>query len=170
LPAGCHMELDRVAAERVLFSIRSAVPNTVAERATELRQLVAARGDVTLKQYLEETGLELDDVYAGRHTWLGLRRLAGLVAAKPGEHEGALTRACGRLAHVDDYERISTWREWLERGTPPSVVGSGREYRLARMLLGQLLDQLPGKFSVEEGLRALWSYPEIRRELTDLLE
>src|SRR5690606_25856024 len=29
---------------------------------------------------------------------------------------------------------------------------------------------LPGKFSVEEGLRALWSYPEIRRELTDLLE
>ena len=170
LPAGCHMELDRVAAERVLFSIRSAVPNTVAERASELRQLVAARGDVTLKQYLEETGLELDDVYAGRHTWLGLRRLAGLVAAKPGEHEGALTRACGRLAHVDDYERISTWREWLERGTPPSVVGSGREYRLARMLLGQLLDQLPGKFSVEEGLRALWSYPEIRRELTDLLE
>jgi superfamily II DNA or RNA helicase len=30
LPAGCHMELDRVASERVLASIRNALPRTIA--------------------------------------------------------------------------------------------------------------------------------------------
>ena len=170
LPAGCHMELDRVAAERVLSSIRNAIPSSVNGRAAELRQLAASQGDVGLKQYLEETGLEVEDVYSGNHTWSGLRRLAGLVTGARGEYEERLARACGRLAHVDDFERIALWREWVECSSPPHVASVGREHRLLRMLLTQLVDQLPGNFSVSEGLRILWTHPEVLRDLRDLLE
>ena len=42
LPAGCHLELDRVAQEEVLRSIRTAIPTAWRDRCAELRSL----GDV----------------------------------------------------------------------------------------------------------------------------
>ncbi len=68
LPAGCHMELDRVSSQRVLDSIRNALPDNVTQRADELRELVARQGDVTLAQYLDATGLDVDEVYRGNTT------------------------------------------------------------------------------------------------------
>ena len=59
LPAGCHLELDHVARDVVLDSIRNAIPSQWRERVSELRAL----GDVRLAQYLEHTGLELADIY-----------------------------------------------------------------------------------------------------------
>ena len=44
---------------------KNALPSTITERTTELADLVAQQGDITLKQYLDATGLELDDIYAG---------------------------------------------------------------------------------------------------------
>ena len=41
LPAGCHMELDSVARDVVLRSIREAIPSTWRDRCAELR---ATRG------------------------------------------------------------------------------------------------------------------------------
>jgi hypothetical protein len=176
LPAGCHMELDRVASERVLSSIRNALPRTIAERAGELAELAAVseRGDVTLKQFLDATGLDLDDVYAGNYSWSDLRDRAGLDTAAAGEHEATLRRACGRLLHVDDPERLGAWRRWLQRDTPPDVAGAGvseRDDRLLRMLLGQLLDQVAGRdMSLRDGAAVLWAHPQVRRELDELFE
>jgi len=175
LPAGCHMELDRVASERVLSSIRNALPQNIAQRAEELRELAAHEGDVTLKQFLDATGLDLDDVYAGNHSWSDLRERAGLRNAAPGEHEGVLRRACGRLLHVDDPERLATWRGWLQQDVMPDVAevwDSERESRLLRMLLAQLLDQVPGAggLSLSDGVDLLRAHPQVRRELIDLFE
>ena len=41
---------------------------------TSLRSL----GDVTLATYLEESGLELEDIYSNNRSWSGLRRATGL--------------------------------------------------------------------------------------------
>src|SRR5438477_6458791 len=56
LPAGCHIELDRVATELVLENIRAAIPNRWPEKVEELR--VVARGDntITLQRFLHDTG------------------------------------------------------------------------------------------------------------------
>jgi hypothetical protein len=62
------MELDRVATERVLHSIRQAVPSRWLQKVAELRELARERPGITLSQYLEATGLELDDVYAGNRS------------------------------------------------------------------------------------------------------
>ena len=79
LPAGCSFDLDPVAREIVLRSIREAIPSTWRERCEELRSL----GDVSLGEYLESSGLELEDVYAGGHSWTEMRREVGL-ATEPG--------------------------------------------------------------------------------------
>jgi superfamily II DNA or RNA helicase/HKD family nuclease len=171
LPAGCHMELDRLASERVLTSIRNALPRTITERARELRELAAHRGGVTLKQFLDATGLDLDDVYAGNYSWSDLRERADLQDTPSGDHEESLRRACGRLLHVDDPERLAVWRRWLQRDIPPDVGVSKRNDRLLRMLLGQLLDQVASKdVGLREGAALLWTHPQVRRELDELFE
>lgn len=172
LPAGCHMELDRVASERVLESIRNSVPRTWAAKAEELRKLAAEVGDISLKHYLELSGMGIHDLYETGKTWSDLRRTAGLSVAESGPHEAKLAAACGRLLHIDDAERICTWSRWLALETAPIYQEmTVRERRLLLMLIVQLFDQLADSDpSVESALTSLWSHPQIRRELRELLE
>src|SRR5439155_7330189 len=132
LPAGCHMELDPVAREIVLRSIRQAIPSDWKAKCDELRSL----GDVPLGVYLEETGLELEDLYAGHRSWSALRRAVGLPTEEAGPHEDTLLRAVGRLLHVDDSERIDAYRSVAANGSPPDPRAlDERERRYARMLI-----------------------------------
>jgi len=118
LPAGCHMELDRVASEIVLKSIRAAVPSRWSAKVEELRSLVARDPALSLSTFLEKTGLELEDVYAGDKSWSDLCEDAGLPVQARGPHEEALRRACGRLVHVDDQQRIDAYRRLLQAKMP----------------------------------------------------
>jgi superfamily II DNA or RNA helicase/HKD family nuclease len=172
LPAGCHMELDRVARERVLQSIRQAVPSQWRQKVAELRDLAAERPEITLSQYLEATGLELDDVYAGNRSWSDLQQDAGLVRLSTGPHETVLRRAAGRLLHVDDLQRITQWREWLQDdASPDTTLLPETDRRLLRMLLGQVLVSLgDGALGLQEGADLLWSHPQVRAEIRELLE
>src|SRR5690606_11856224 len=64
-----------------------------------------------------------------------------------------------------------TWRRWLQSDDAPDVGVVDREDRLLRMLLGQLLDQVPvGSMGLSEGAAVLWAHPQIRRELDELFE
>lgn len=171
LPAGCHMELDRVARERVLQSIRQAVPSRWQQKVAELRELATERPGITLSQYLEATGLELDDVYAGNRSWSDLQQDAGLVRLPAGPHEAVLRRAAGRLHHVDDMQRITRWTEWLERDVAPDTTSlAGTDRRLLRMLVGQVLASVAGRdLTLQDGADLLWAHPQVRAELRELL-
>jgi superfamily II DNA or RNA helicase/HKD family nuclease len=115
LPAGCHLELDRVAQEEVLRSIRTAIPTAWRDRCAELRSL----GDVDLPKYLSETGLELADIYGGNHSWSEMRRAVHLPAGLAGPQEEALLRAIGRLLHVDDEERPAAYLSFAAQSAAP---------------------------------------------------
>jgi superfamily II DNA or RNA helicase len=169
LPAGCHMELDRVASERVLESIKRSVPSNWTEKAAELRQLGQDQPDISLGTFLEESGLELEDVYAGNRSWSDLREAAGLTVNRDGPSESELRRACGRLMHVDDMERLEHWRRWLQQPSPATSAMMEREQRIARMLLAQLLDQVAERdATLASGAKLLWSHPQVRAELVEL--
>jgi superfamily II DNA or RNA helicase len=172
LPAGCHMELDRVATERVLENIRYGVPNRWSEKAAELKALAAEHPGITLGVFLRESGLELDDVYSGKYSWADLRAAAGLGPAVSGDAEETLRRACGRLLHVDDRERLDTWRQWLRAEEPPELGSLQlRERRLLRMLVVQLLDRVAeSETTLEEGARLLWKHSAVRAELVELFD
>lgn len=171
LPAGCHMELDRVAAEIVLESIRHAVPSRWTERVGALRSLTSDAA-CSLTRYLEETGLELEDVYTGNKSWSDLQGDAGVPVLPPGPHEAAMRRACGRLLHIDDPQRVSVYRQFLDRDEPPDLAPLPEpDRRLLRMLLGSLIPGAVSKdTSLQEGAVLLWRHPQVRAELLALLD
>ena len=172
LPAGCHLELDHVATELILENIRSAVPSRWPEKVEELR--LVARGDnsITLRRFLEETGLELEDVYTGRKTFSDLREDAGLSVRPSGPHEDILRQACARLLHIDDFVRIDTYRRLLSEGQPPDLaLLSLRERLLARMLVASVGDRAINKTtSLKDASEIVWAHPQVRAELLDLIE
>jgi superfamily II DNA or RNA helicase len=171
LPSGCSMQLDRVATERVLESIKNAVPSRWPEKVNELRSLAREREAITLRDFLAESGLELEDVYDGKRSWSDLREAADLPTAARGPHEQGLRRAVGRLLHVDDPERLHTWREWMGRPAPPDVAAlSARERRLMRMLLVQVLDSVDGEMTLSSGAAVLWEHGQVRSEMRDLFD
>lgn len=172
LPAGCHMELDRVATERVLESIKYAVPTRWAQKAAELRLLAIDDPHISLGAFLEASGLDVDDIYYGRHSWSDLRTTAGLSTLPEGPHEEVLRKACGRLVHVDDAERLGIWRAWLAADAPPRAASlSLRQRRLLKMLLVQLLDRVAtSDTSLDDGASLLWAHPQVRAELIALFD
>jgi superfamily II DNA or RNA helicase/HKD family nuclease len=171
LPAGCHMELDPVATEIVLRNIRESVPDRWPAKAEELREVVRARGDVRLAEFLDEAAMDLEDVYTGTYSWSDLRQAAGLPVAPAGTYEKELRRACGRMLHIDDLERIEAYRRLLaaESAPDPSALDQ-RQQRLLRMLVGSVADQVVTKVTtLADGCRLLWDHPQVRAELLDLL-
>jgi superfamily II DNA or RNA helicase len=172
LPAGCHMELDRVAADIVLRNIREAIPSRWAAKIEELRGIAQGRATIRLADYLAETGCDLEDVYAGAGSWSDLRLGAGLPVAKAGPQETVLRRACGRLLHVDDLLRIEAYQRFLMAQAPPALRSlPAREQRLLRMLVASMVDTAVTKStSLEEGCALLWDHPQVREELLELLE
>ncbi len=171
LPAGCYMHLDAKASEIVLRSLREAIPTRWPARVEELRVIQAKYPDVTLSKYLAESGLDLPDVYDGSHGWSDLCEAAGVRTEPAGEHEKPLRKALGRLLHIDDDERIATYRRLLESSTPADVSGlSERERRLVRMLVASTGDQVLTKTtSLQAGVDMFWAHPQVRAELAQLL-
>jgi superfamily II DNA or RNA helicase len=172
LPAGCHMELDRVSQERVLESIRTSLPSRWAEKARELRALNQEQPGISLGDFLERSGLDLDDVYSSTRSWSDLKAEAGIPLLHGGPEEATLRKACGRLLHVDDPLRLTTWLAWLKEDVPLNVAGlTPMECRLLRMLLAPLLEKTPTKgMSLAQGVTVLWKHPQVCAELVDLFE
>jgi hypothetical protein len=166
LPAGCHMDLDPVARDIVLRGIREAIPSNWQAKCEELRSL----GDIGLGEYLTETGLDLEDVYANNHSWSDLRRTTNQPTQAPGPQEEPLLRAVGRLLHVDDHQRINAYRSLLDRVRPPDAsMLTGSDHDFARMLVSSLTT-LKTSASLDDGLTQLWEHPQVRAELVELLD
>jgi len=172
LPAGCHMELDPVAAEIVLKNVRTGIPARWTMKVEELRALSTGRSHVTLRRFLTETGLEVEDVYSGNKSWSDLCAEAGRSLKPAGPKEAALRRACGRLLHVDDRRRIETYTRFLASDEPPVLGALGLlEQRLLRMLVASVAERaLEREMTLARACALLWAHPQIRAELLELAE
>ncbi len=173
LPAGCHMELDRIASEIVLKSIREATPTQWTRRVEELRSLASTGEKPSLHAFLDHSGLELEDVYpkSGNGGWSDLCDAAGLDTAVPGPHEAPIRRAIRRLLHIDDEVRLASFQALSDQGRPPQARAmSERDKRLARMLVSQLVGTAaPAASTLQQGLDLLWQHPQVLSELSELL-
>lgn len=171
LPAGCHMELSRVARDIVLRNIREAVPTTWPAKVRELQVLHQVRGAVSLTEYLAETGLDLADIYANNRSWSDLLEAANVTVAQAGTHDKALRRALGRLQHIDDRQRLDTYLAMVTGDAKPNSHSlSGTNRRLLRMLTASLTDQVIGKTdSLETAVDLVWAHPQALDELGELL-
>lgn len=171
LPAGCNMQLDRMASEVVLRSLREAIPTRWPAKVEELRSLRHDRPNIDLAGFLLESGLDLEDVYEGHRSWSDLLESAAAPIAATGPNEAALRRAVGRLLHVNDPERLRSFEELLAREAAPRIDSlTNREQRLLRMLLAQVADRvLTRESSLQDAADLLWLHEQVRDELRQLV-
>lgn len=164
LPAGCTMQLDRVAKEIVLGNLQTALPNQRPAMVRELRALGESerfRGRVPrLAEFLEETGLDLVDVYRSG-CWSDLVRRAGLPVPLAGPHESDLGDAIKRLLHIDDPQRLVAYRD--------SLRGAAADERLITALVHTLWGNA-APATLEEASAAMQAHPAIVAELLELLD
>ncbi len=171
LPTGCSMQLDEKSAEVVLRSLREAIPSRWNAKVEELRSLRRTRPGIDLAGYLMETGLDLDDIYSGSRCWSDLVQAAGGPTLRAGPAEEVLRRAIGRLLHLDDAERISTYRRLLAGPHPQVDSLPQRTSRLLHMLVASVADSALDKaVTLQQGVELLWAHPQVIAELAELLD
>jgi len=168
LPSGCAVQLDRVARDEILRSLR----RTIASARTmvpELRELAAARESaLSMRDYLAETGRELEDIYEAGG-WTTLKRRARLADGDDAETED-LSRRLGWLLHIDEPARLEAYRKAICRPTsnpeppPPLSLADRRRMEMLDAQLWQRGEVRPAEQTVE----ALTERPAIVEELGEL--
>ncbi len=170
LPAGCHMELDHVAREVILTSLKSSLPSKWPDKVGELNRMIRAGIAPTMKNYILESGLSLSDIYAGSKSWSDYLDAVGIETPQKGRHETVLRRSVGRLLHIDDEKRLDFYIESLRATDIPNLKAmTVQERRMIRMLVAASCHQVLGKDdSLEQGLALLWAHPQVVSELREL--
>jgi superfamily II DNA or RNA helicase/HKD family nuclease len=171
LPAGCSMQLDEQAAAVVLRSLREAIPSRWPAKVDELRSLRRDRPTLGLAEFLDESGLDPDDLYSGSKSWSDLLDAAGAPTRPAGTDETVLRRAIGRLLHVDDRERIDSYLQFLTNDRALNVGALPvRQRRLLHMLVAPLADQaLRKEMTLQDAVDLVWRHPQVLEELRELL-
>ena len=169
LPAGCKIQLDRVAQGVILGNLKQ----TIGGRFNSfVRELVDIGKDVTLAEFLHETGVTVDELYRNAGwTWTRLRREASLPTASAGPREGELSKALLRFIHPDDGKRLSFLRRILNSDAQPNT-GTLREYE-RRILVGlhfTLWGNQEDWVDLDASLAELWRHPAIVSELRELID
>lgn len=164
LPAGTTMQLDRVAREIVLENLKTALPSQRPAMVRELRAMAESdrfRGRTPrLSEFLEESGLDLLDVYKSG-CWSDLVRQAGLKTPPAGPNEQDLGDALKRLLHIDDPLRLGAYRAWLK--------GKEADERLTTALVFTLWGA-KAPATIAEATHAINAHPAIVQELLELFD
>ncbi|MBX6751755.1 MAG: DUF3427 domain-containing protein, partial [Micromonosporaceae bacterium] len=165
LPAGCSIQLDRVAERLVLENVRRSLRINWSGYAAELRRLGP---DTTLERFLDEMGIELADLYRpDQGGWTGLRRAAGLDQRPPGPDDKALGRRIARLLHIDDPERLRHLHDVVAADGTLGPTDDPRQTRLRDMLRISLF----GRSSADSPEQPdLVPHPSRREELAELAD
>lgn len=183
LPAGCSIQLDRVARDLVLGNLKLAIGSRFVTLVNELRSMGRP---VTLLEFITEAAIDLGDVYRPNRSWTHLQRAAGLLDAPPAKvtqiadaprtrdvtriqplPEDRLLRGVSRLLHMEEPERLEFLRRVL---TSDSVSLRDLTVRQRRMLEGFFLTLTPEERDIDAVLRELLRSDAVRGELLQLLD
>ena len=174
LPAGCSINLERVAKERVVAAMRSVAARPGIKGLTKD---LGALGPVSLERFLAKTGRSVQQFYGTdqrKMSWTRLRRLVESSESPPEpslpdlrDEEAGLLRRIGYLQHVTDPQRTDAWLAWLTCPTPPGPsTFTLLQQRSAMQLLHGLNLKPP---TLEEGFEVLWRHRAVRDEIAELL-
>lgn len=170
LPGGISINLDSVAADRVLENIKAQL-NYSTQR---LVSLATKSGSQSLAQFLSDSGLELDSLY-DRMSWFELRAQSGLVDQEDATPAAiSLSKKSSRFLHIDDQVRIRGYSAIISGQMTNLGISTDETDALKAMLFWSLWPdaKLPsGKVatSYDEGFRELTSYPLVVEEMLEVL-
>ncbi|MBK6517294.1 MAG: DUF3427 domain-containing protein [Polyangiaceae bacterium] len=168
LPSGCAIQLDKQAQATVLENIQQQLGLGVRGLIDDLRTTVAQRGpSVSLATFIQDAGVDLEDVYSQGRCWTSLRRAAGVSLGRRGPDDDQLERALGRMLHVDDSLRLDGMRALLRASSPPRADAAEPLQRLLFALLGYVRRPFT---ELGEAWSALWKSDALRSEIAELLD
>lgn len=171
LPSGTSIQLDDLAREQVLATIKAQVAPGKKQLIAEL----ASYGISNLAEYLEASGREAFEIY--RHgSWFELLREALVLPSREiSEIERLLTKKIFRFIHVDDAVRVQGYRKLVKQAIAPWEQATDAEKRLKSMFFWNVWDDgkdFDGRewTSIDEGIRSLTQFPEFGQEIEQLLD
>jgi superfamily II DNA or RNA helicase len=124
LPAGCTVQMERVARQHVLESIRQAIRQARPALVREIASLKDALGRApTMGEFLEHHDLEPEDIYRRGVCWSRLCVDAGAHQDFSDPDEKELTRGLRRIEHTCSAEHIQAL---LRLVTTPTTAGTGQ--------------------------------------------
>ena len=169
LPVGCNMQLDEKAAEVVLRSLREAIPSRWPAKVDELRSLRRDRPDIDLAEFLDETGLDLDDLYAGSRSWSDLLDAASAptLPAGPERDERCAERSAGSSTSTTRSGSAPTGGCSLRPSRPPSPHSRERS-QAARCTCSSRRSptrRSTRTASIQEAVDLVWAHPQVLAEL-----
>ena len=170
LPAGCTIQMERIARQHVLENIRQAIQQSLPTLVREIATLAEAiKRPPTLSEFLERHDLELDDIYRRKRSWLRLCVEAGVRADFADPDEDALTKGLRRIEHVSSVDHIRALLRLLTSAIDTRTVDQTDERRLLMLdlcLWGR--PKLPS--TLEESVSRIQANPTMGAELQELLE
>lgn len=171
LPAGTHIELDRVTQERVLRNIKKVSRNTI----VKIRSLVHQEATTDLSRFLANTSLELEDLYRNRTDggWTRLLRSEKLLPepVDPPSLEDFLLTRIRSMLHVNDPIRAERYVAIADATGDSYQKMSPEDQTFARMLVTQIWANQSGvkpPSSFDAALDAVRSCPSFGSELAEV--
>jgi hypothetical protein len=170
LPAGCTIQMECVARQRVLENIRQAIRQARPTLVREIAEFATAlRRPPALAEFLEHHDLEPEDIYRRNACWSCLCVEAGVRPDSHDPDEEALARGLRRIQHVSSAEHIQSVLRLLrlpeDEAAQVDEAGERRLLMLDLCLWGR--GRLPR--STAESLQRLHTNPTLRDELVELL-
>jgi hypothetical protein len=164
LPAGCHIQFDRVSRDRVLSSLRASLNLNAVRLRQELAAWASLRvgKSIRLKEFVRENQLDLPDLYTNNRSWTSYKRDVGLPVPPPGPREDELSRRMQSVLHANDPALLKAWTSVLTTGE----VDAGR----VQMLAYQLLNKRDDLVDAAGFLRLMQGHPALRDELIELFD
>ncbi|MCY4219696.1 MAG: DUF3427 domain-containing protein [Gammaproteobacteria bacterium] len=167
LPPGCAIQLDRLAKEKVLKNIKQAINNN---RNLLVQDLQTLGPDTSLSHFIAETGMEIEDIYSRKNSsFFDLCQRAGFSIHS---EDKPLANKIGQMIHVNDMERITTWREILQSKQPMQILKLDyRKQRLALMLFSIFrTDQRQSTLETDQIINKIRKSERLKSEILALLD
>jgi superfamily II DNA or RNA helicase/HKD family nuclease len=164
LPAGCHIQFDRVARERVLSNLRAALNLNAVRLRQELASWAALRAGqpLRLKDFVRENQLDITDLYVNNRSWTSYKRDVGLPVPPPGPREDTLSRRMCSVLHANDPAMLAAWTTVLTTGEiDPCRV---------QMLAYQVLDKRDDLIDPTGFSALMHAHPALSDELIELVD
>lgn len=165
LPAGCHIQFDKVARDRVLSSLKASLNLNAVRLRRELSAWAALRDGkpIRLIDFLRDTGLELEDIYTAGRCWTSYKRDIGLPVPNAGPREEELSKRMRSVLHANDPALLGAWSTVLSTGQ----IDPQSEYRV-QMLAYQLLNNNNELVNPNDFTRLMSQHPALRNELLEV--
>lgn len=164
LPSGCSIQLDQVAAKRVLDNVRNSLQLREAILVSELKRLGPKS---SFDEFMDENHIDRNAFYSKQFSWAGLRRECGFDDANVSPFARSIEESLYQVLTFDDPAALQAYADGLQSGIPKLSQLSSLERHRWHMLVASFDRKQIG--DAQAFLDGLFRETQVRDELRNLL-